>query len=216
MMNLYTIKLKAQQVKQATEDFYKLENRYPDNVSATKIFFYFIIDNGKKYIHKESLRLVYTNGDTYSYDENTPNYCAIDCKKFKPEFDAFLNNHMLLSSIEDKGDFYYMDYINGDPITEISRDEFFYLKKHRNFNGYTPFYNSMCYNIVRTSNGTLKLIDLKHFEKIDDKEFFIYMYNKKANVNILYVEDNIHNDRLNHIIAHLERDYNVIETIRYK
>lgn len=208
-MNLYITSLKAQQIRQAQSDFGHIP--YYD-MFTPKNFFYFFKHDGMKFIHKESLRLCYTNGDTYSEEIDTPNYCCIDADRNIKVPELTFMNPLMPELMVDTEKFYIMDYVQGDACTDITEDEFFYLKNNRDFGGFTPFYNSMAFNLVRSPQG-LKLIDMKHFEPIDEKPFFIYMYNKKFQINTLYVEQGTD---LSSVLNHLNRDYPVRRIIVYK
>lgn len=214
-MNLFCIKFKAFLIRKAQTDFFN-EFNLSVNIFTKKIFFYFFVHNNVKYIHKESLRLVYTNLDTGSDLQDTPNFCDIlDKNKIQEKNEAvkdiiFLlqEQNILIPKINNTLNFLTYEFIIGEPVVEISSDEFKFLKNNSNFNGYTPFYNSMCFNMIRTKE-TLKLIDFKHFEKIDSKKFFIYLNNEDFNINKLYIEKSTERDDINIILDHLRLDYNV-------
>ena len=207
MANLYLSKFKADQIRKAKKDF-------GNNVSAftRKLFFYYFIDDGKKYIHKDSLRAVYTNADTYSELENTLDFCLI---ADKPKIDVFseilsfiTTENKIIPKFEENDKFLFHKYIAGEPLTEINNYQFFFLKDADEEKDFTPFYNSMCYNLVSSEEGVM-LIDMKHFERKDDKPFFVFMNNDKAKINDLYIEDDT---VIDNIMNHLEKDY-IIDNI---
>lgn len=213
-MNLYSIKSKANQILKAKKDF--IEEFFETvNIFSTKKFFYFFYLNNIKYIHKDSLRMVYTNLDTFNYNEDTLSYCNINSDRtsyiidYEKCLEILRTEHTLLPSIKESKYFMYYNFIEGTPVTSINKNDFYYLKKHSDFNSYTPFYNSMCYNIVR-SNDKLYLVDFKHFEKID-KPFFIYMNNNDKKINDLYLEKCTSQYDVDIIIEHLNKDYVVSE-----
>lgn len=210
MKNFYTIKSKLNQIKKAQLDFYLDFKEMNNHIFTTKEYFYFFIYKNIKYIHKDSLFKCYTNLDTFTDINPTPNFCNLyrSNNYLKPIdiINILYSNNPLLPDLKESSNFLYYDHIIGNSINELNNEDFLYIKKYFNFNGYTPFYNSMCYNLIKTKNNHIYLIDMKHFEKIDDKPFFIYMNNIKHNINNLYIE-NIHD--LSVIINHLKKDYNL-------
>lgn len=204
MINLYLSWFKAKQIRKATEDFGE-----PIEGFTRKLFFYFFVKDGYKYIHKDSLRAVYSNADTYSSDEYTPNYCLINNKPNSANFDIIMdyiiNGGSLIPMVKDIGKFLVHPMEQGEILTEVNESEFFELKNIAKDEPYTPFYNSMCYNLIKTKEG-VKLIDFKHFEKNDGKPFFIYMNNYKSKINKLYIE---HGENIEDVREHLAMDYKV-------
>jgi hypothetical protein len=188
-MNTYLINSKVQFIKEARDDFKRLYDL--DCVPFTrKIYFYFFVHNNKKYVHKRALQFVYSNADTYTQDID-PSLCYIN-KQITPVdvcgFLEFYQGNLLPKLLESNDSFLVYEYIPGDPIDSISYDEFYFLKAQHDQMEFTPFYNSMTYNLIRNSNE-IKLIDLKHFEPKDSKPFFLYLYNEDNRVNTLYVEN---------------------------
>jgi hypothetical protein len=179
------------------------------NPFTRKQFFYFITHDNKKYIHKRSLQFVYTNADTYTSDIR-PNWCDLK-KKIEPcDIIAFLESYtgdLLPKLIESNKKFLVYEYWNGIPIDSIEPGEFAFLKHQHEQGTLTPFYNSMCYNLVRGNDGT-RLVDFKHFEFRDSKPFFLYFYNDTNAVNTLYIEADT---PLESIIEHLRIDYPILD-----
>ena len=214
-MNTYLIQSKTRLIRQAQQDL--LDVYGIDYTPFTrKIYFYFFELNGKKYIHKESLKFVYSNAETYT-TEIDPYYCHLT-KEYNPvDVCLFLESHPgdLLPTLLDKNDrFLVYEYIKGTPVESITEQEFYILKDRVSTSLLTPFYNSMAYNLARTDND-IKLIDLKHFEIKTKLPFFIYLYNKDNNINILYVD---HNTQVDEILKYLAIDYPTTQTtiIEYK
>jgi hypothetical protein len=116
--------------------------------------------------------------------------------------------------LDNNDKFFVYEYMEGEPINTVTTDEFFTLKLHHEDLQLTPFYNSMTYNLIRTSNG-VKLVDLKHFENKKDLPFFVYLYNKDHGINKLYIEEH---SVLDKAMQHLAFDYpvNLAEIITYK
>jgi hypothetical protein len=209
-MNLYLINSKIRLIKQARDDLRSVYNI--DYTPFTrKLHFYFFIHEDKKYVHKESLRFVYSNADTYTRDTD-PTICNL-YKEFDPlDPFPFLESYTgeLLPKLIDVNDkFLVYEYFNGDPIEHLSEDEFYWLYTEHNKNDLTPFYNSMTYNIVRNGQ-TLKLVDLKHFEVKDKKPFFVYLYNEENGVNTLYIKKST---EMEPVVNHLGIDYPVQDAI---
>jgi hypothetical protein len=209
-MNIYLIKRKVELIKQARQDFLDIYgiNHTP---FTRKIYFYFFVHNNLKYIHKPSLDFVYSNAETWTTIRN-PDCCGL-AKEFETldlyPFLELYNGDLLPKLVDHNSKFIVYQYVEGEPIESITEHEFFYLRVENSKLLLTPFYNSMAYNLVRTSNG-IKLIDFKHFEPKDNKPFFIYLYNEQNRVNTLYIEQGT---PLKPIIAHLEIDYPVHSAI---
>lgn len=187
-MNTYITKAKVEKIKLCQRDFEKIYKRtiYP---FTRKSFFYFHVERGVKYVHKDSLRFVYTNADTYTKDID-PIICDVE-RRYAPidiiEFLESYTGHLLPEKIGQNDKFIEYKYLSGESATIITRSEFNALRACVDLLPYTPFYNSMAYNLVRYSGG-IRLVDLKHFEPKDNKPFFIYMYNENINLNTLYIE----------------------------
>ena len=210
-MNSYLIKSKVDLIREAKNDFLALYNEqcYP---FTRKTFFYFFIQDDKKYIHKKSLNFVYTNANCY-IDDVDPSHCSLT-KHDPVDVCSFLETYkgkLLPKLIENNPMFFVYEFYEGDPITSINKEDFFFLKEQHESLPLTPFYNSMTYNIVRGKDG-LKLVDFKHFEEKDTKPFFVYMYNELQSINHLFVEEGTD---INPIVEHLEKDYPVAKAEVY-
>jgi hypothetical protein len=192
----YRNKMKIKLMREAVEDFKKDLDKEPKHFFTKKENFYFIRDEDKKYIHKKSLRMIYTNYDTYTYDLE-PETCMLT-KQYKPL------DLCLLGLPEASKNFYIVNWLEGEQILSLEENDYFHLKdKWKNIN-FTPFYNQMAFNLVKNENGIF-IIDYKHFENKRDLPFFVYFYNKDFNINILYYEKN-END-LEKIKDYLSIDY---------
>lgn len=213
----YPLKVKIKQINKAISDFGELYNEKISPFTRKKIF-YFFKHNNIKFIHKNSLRKYYTNLDTYSYDIETKNYCNLNDKNNIKEMEDNFNNVMqyiksgpeLLPQYKETENFLYTEYIDGEVLSSITKEDFYYLKEM--INEFTPFYNSMAYNLIKKDNK-IYLIDIKHLEKVDNKPFFIYMYNKDHGINNLYVDS-----KYDEIIEFLSSDYPMDDCriIKYK
>jgi hypothetical protein len=205
-MNTYLIKSKVDLIKSARDDLLKIYG--VDYTPFTrKPYFYFFELDGKKFVHKEALRFVYANADTYT-KEVSPYYCKLIKEYNPPDICKFLesyNGDALPSLLDSNSKFLVYEYITGDPINSLTQDEFYQLERYHNELELTPFYNSMTYNLARTENS-IKIIDLKHFEYKINISFFIYLYNEDHGINQLYVKCNTN---LESIVKHLAVDYPV-------
>lgn len=206
MMNSYLIQSKARLIRQAQQDLLDI---YGINYTpfTRKIYFYFFELNGRKYVHKESLKFVYSNAETYT-TEVDPHFCYLTKQKDPVNVCSFLESYkgnFLPKLLDDNHAFFVYEYIDGDPVDYIDHNEFYKLKEYHNTLELTPFYNSMTYNLARASDG-IKLIDLKHFELKKSLPFFVFLYNKENGVNKIYIESN---SDLGSIKDHLSIDYPV-------
>jgi hypothetical protein len=209
-MNTYLINKKVQFIKEARADFNHL---YGQDCSpfTRKIYFYFFIQNNKKYIHKRALQFIYTNADTYTNDVD-PQICQLTKQITPVDVCEFLGNYtgpLLPTLLECNNSFLVYEYCPGDPVEDITQAEFNYLKTQHEHLSLTPFYNSMTYNLVR-NNNQIKLVDFKHFEPKDTKPFFLYLYNRDNGVNTLYIEKGTDTEPIN---THLAIDYPVKDAI---
>lgn len=207
-MNTYLINSKVQFIKQARDDFKRIYGL--DHTPFTrKIYFYFFEHDNKKYVHKQSLKFIYSNADTYT-TEVDPYYCYLTKVKHPVDVFAFLETYtgtLLPKLLENNDSFLVYEYWPAEPVDYVTSDEFWYLKNQHNELLFTPFYNSMTYNLARNGNQ-IKLIDLKHFEHKDSKPFFLYLYNEQNSVNTLYVEKGTDTTS---IMEHLTIDYPVLD-----
>lgn len=207
-MNTYLINSKVQFIKEARDDFKRLYDL--DCAPFTrKIYFYFFIQNNKKYVHKRALNFVYTNADTYTNDVD-PVLCGLTKQTTPINICGFLESYqgsLLPALLESNQSFLVYEYYPGDAVESVTAEEFRYLKEQHTQLPLTPFYNSMTYNLVR-NNKEIKLVDLKHFEPKDTKPFFLYLYNKDNRVNTLYVENGTN---LGPIVDHLGIDYPILD-----
>jgi hypothetical protein len=205
-MNTYLIKSKIDLIKEARQDFLDLYGI--DYTPFTrKIYFYFFVHNELKYIHKRSLNFIYSNADTWTFTQE-PDRCGLvkeyDIIDLYPFLESY-SGSLLLDLVEHNDKFLVYKYAHGDPIESITKQEFYQLRSAHDEMLFTPFYNSMTYNLVRTADS-IKLVDFKHFEPKDNKPFFVYFHNEQNRVNTLYIEQGT---PLKPIIDHLEIDYPV-------
>jgi len=203
-MNTYLIQSKVQLIKEAQADLFELY-KIDFTPFTRKIYFYFFIHEQKKYVYKRALNFVYANADTYTNEIN-PSYCNLTKSLSPVNICKFLETYTgtLLPKLIDNNDkFFVYQYIEGNPIDSVTNNEFFNLKAHHESMELTPFYNSMAYNLVRTTND-IKLVDLKHFESKKNLPFFVYLYNKNNGVNSLYIEKH---SALDKVVQHLALDY---------
>ena len=212
MKNLYLSWSKTNNIRIAQNDFRRVYNKniYP---STDKPFFYFIIYDNKKYVHRQSLEFFYSNGDTYHTDEFN-NYCFLT-KKFVPlpitNFLITCKSQLLPKLIEVTNDFLIFEYVKGQELVAASRTIFYDLKKYHTELKYTPFYNSVNENIIITDSG-YKIIDFKQFQEKDDKPFFLYL--DLENRTELHIE---HGEDVQNVLSFIEQEYTIhnISVIQY-
>lgn len=204
---------KSKQIIKAKKDYLEDFNKEA-KMFTNKEFFYFFVDENTKYIHKDSLRFCLTNANTYEFDINptkaitpTPETKQYFEKEIHDLFEFFTNyKGDLLPELHSSENFFHYEFVIGESITSITNEEFFKLKELHDNSEFTPFYNSLCYNIVREPEGTLKVIDFKHFERKDEKPFFVYMYNEDHHINALYIEEGTDLDL---VFERLDKDYKI-------
>lgn len=205
-MNTYLTQSKVRLIKQARKDLFDLYG-IEHTPFTRKIYFYFFELDGKKYVHKESLRFVYSNAETYT-KEIDPYYCGLT-KQYEPtpvcEFLEAYSGNALPKLLDSNDKFFVYEYIDGEPVDDITQDEFYQLWQYHTEFDLTPFYNSMTYNLARTANS-IKVIDLKHFECKINMPFFIYLYNEDNGINRLYIK---RGTDIKPIADHLAVDYPV-------
>lgn len=205
-MNTYLTQSKVRLIKQARKDLLELYG-IEHTPFTRKIYFYFFELDGKKYVHKEALRFVYSNAETYT-KEVDPYYCSLT-KEYIPtpvcEFLETYTGDALPKLLDSNSKFFVYEYVDGDPVDSITKEEFYQLEQYHEEFELTPFYNSMTYNLARTTNS-IKVIDLKHFECKLNMPFFIYLYNEDNRINSLYIKDGTN---LEPIVNHLAIDYPV-------
>lgn len=169
--------------------------------------FHFVAIDGKKYIHKDSMRFVLTNGHTYFLHQE-----SLDCFTVNPNleerrlidenvermfrfFREDINNFPLYPEyLEETENFFVFKYYDGDweNIDYLTREDSKYIRKHyiKSYKSsretITPFYNQMLNKLVKNKKtGELKMVDLKSLEFRPKTDLAIYMYN--GPVNDLYL-----------------------------
>lgn len=188
-MNTYIINEKVRLIRKAQAD-YKKDFGLDYTPFTRKNFFYFFVRDNKKYVHKESLRFVYTNADTF-HNDSDPTFCYLQKQVDIPDVVSFLGSAkspLLPTLLEETSSFLVFDYIPGEPIKSLNEKDYKYIKDEVDKLELTPFYNSMTYNLLK-NNNKVYLIDLKHFEKKVDIPFFIYFYNYDFGINTLYTDE---------------------------
>jgi hypothetical protein len=205
-MNTYLTKCKVDFIKQARTDFYELTGVTHTPFTRKNFFYFFVYDN-KKYVHKEALKFVYTNADTWT-DSIDPIMCSLTKQTDPVDVIDFLQSTaspLLPTLVQETSSFLIYEYVAGDPVVDINTKEFYTLRDYSEQVTLTPFYNSMTYNIVRSPEG-IKLVDLKHFDRKLDLPFYVYFFNEDAIINTLHVD---HETDIASIRKHLGRDYPV-------
>ncbi len=164
-----------------------------------KVYFYFQVINDMKVVSKEALI------DIYGYD----------CEDL---FEYFRSNNKLMPYlIEETKHFFVFEYLTGEILKDITKADFDYLRQFENAE-FFPFHNSLYTNIIRLSNGNIKLIDFKHLDNKITKlpkhlteNMFVFMSYKDESG--LYIDDTTNIEEIKKILS---IDYYNIATIRYK
>jgi hypothetical protein len=167
-------------------------------------FFHFAEVDGKKYVHKEAMRFVLTNGGSYFLHQkapegNTINTNAAEIQKIDliPEkmFSFFrndINNHKiypkLLSESENFFVFEFYDDTHWTRLDHLTPEDSKYIKQHyvphhRNTKEVvTPFFNQMVKKLFRNnSTGEIVMVDLKSLEFRPVSNLAVLMYNGRVN-----------------------------------
>lgn len=186
-LSAYDVWSKVQHTRQAQADFLEL---YGERVSpfTSNQYFYFIIHNGKKFVHKQSLKYIYTNRGTFTLDEGL-DYCKL-VKEFTPiDIVSILENEQLpfMPRLLDANEqFLVYEFTTGEMIQHITADDYYECKRIHAATHLTPFYNSINGNMIRTVSGIV-LIDFKQLDPIDQSQPF-YVYLRWPNATELHVD----------------------------
>lgn len=165
--------------------------------------FHFVRIEDKKYVHKESMRFVLTNGYTYNVNQELMDIVSIntdpEMKKktdinvermfqfFREDINEFKLYPELIGESEH---FFIFKYYDGDwdNISRLTKEDSKYIRKnyvktYKNTNEtVTPFYNQMSHKLVKnTKTGEIKMVDLKSLEFRPKTDLAIYMYNDIVN-----------------------------------
>ena len=178
---MYDVWAKAENTRLAQHDFEQLYGKHVTPFTR-KQYFYFIVDGGKKYVHKHSLRYIYSNRDTFVMDEGL-NYCRL-AKEFEPiDIIHILETRQLAfmpQLIESNEHFLVYDYVSGTLMQSLTNSDYYECKQIHSQSPLTPFYNSINDNLIKTNDG-IKLIDFKQLDPVDrDQPFYVYLRNPLA------------------------------------
>lgn len=159
-------------------------------------FFYYIIKDNKKYIHKQSYFQNLTSYDTFSYDDSINTFCKLEDKDNIQEllktkdtlFNYIRGNHgFLLDTIENK-DFFISNLQPGKIIHGlIFKKEFLELEKHYKKAitlEVNPFSSLLSNNLIRTKEG-IRLVDFKQLgitKQELELPFLVLLADKKETV----------------------------------
>lgn len=176
-LSMYDDYSKRRNMTQAVLDFEELYGQRLYVPHTNKQYFYFIAHGGKKYVHKSSLRFLYTNRDTYTYEDDAS--CCPLTREFEPiDIVSILESESLpfLPKLLDSNEhFLVYEYIEGTPIQDITEDDYEECRHIHSQSSLTPMYNSINGNMIRTPSG-IKLIDFKQLDPVEPSTpFFVYL-----------------------------------------
>lgn len=165
--------------------------------------FHFVHLDDKKYVHKESMRFILTNGYTYKVNQELTDRVSIN---YNPEikkttdinvermfqfFREDINQFKLYPEFLGESEhFFIFKYYEGDweNISHLSKEDSKYIRKNyvKAYKGtketITPFYNQMSHKLVKNmKTGEIKMVDLKSLEFRPKTDLAIYMFNDVVN-----------------------------------
>lgn len=199
---------------------------------SKKSFVHFIVVDGKKYVHKEALRFIYTNGDTYFMNVEMPKYFSVnqdqtEIKRIDANADRIFNFFRqeinqckiypdFLAETENYFVFKYYSEDEWERLERLTRYDTDFIKSSfdQTFKGerevITPFYNQMYNKLYRhKTTGEIVMVDLKGLEVWPKSSLAILMYG--AFVNDLYLLERRFLTR-NYLLKPFAIDYPVQET----
>lgn len=196
------------EVKDALYSDFKIDINLGTGFSKSE-YFHFVSYEGKKYVYKDALKFIYTNGDTYYLHEPlTEEFVQNPDKASREEVDGKIekmfnffrndiNNFRLFPEfIEETEKFFVFKYYDEgwEKLSYLTREDSKYIRKHfvwkyqNSKETITPFYNNMVHKLMRNKEtGEIKMIDLKSLEFHQVPFLAIYMYS--VITNDLYVLD---------------------------
>lgn len=204
-MQNYLLQEKIKRIHKFKEDLktdFNLEVPLGTGFTRSEMF-HFGLTEGKKYVHKESLRFILTNGYTYLLHQKFPTELQInpnqdeiatinkDVDRMFNFFRREINHHRLFPKlIEESESFFVFEYYEDEweNISTLSIEDARYIKKHfiRSLDNekkvITPFYNQMAKKLVKHRiTGEIIMVDLKSLELRDQGSLSVFMYNDIMN-----------------------------------
>lgn len=203
---------------------------------TTSDFFHFGPVENLKYVHKEAMHFLLTNGLTYNgncdlyaptvFNQNQMQKDKVD-SDIALMFDFYrygINQCKLYPSfIKESENFFVFEFYSDTEWTAIdylTREDAQFIKKHYidKFEGITkkvtPFYCSLADKLFRhNKTGEIKMVDIKSFEFRSRSGLTILMVNDR--VNNLYLLERRFLTR-SYILSPFKKDYNVRETALIK
>ena len=204
--NLYLRSEKIKWIHKFSEDFNKdFGVELPHGTGFTKSdFFHFAAVDGKKYVHKEAMKFVLTNGGTYSEHQERPidfklnsnlketekidlniarmfNFFRNDINQYKL-YPAFLSEteHFFIFKYYDSNEWTSLDILLKKDSEYIKKSYVRYIKGTNEV--VTPFFNQMINKLFRNnSTGEIIMVDLKSLEFRPKSNLSILMYNGRIN-----------------------------------
>lgn len=162
------------------------------NGFTKKDFFYFLYDDNFKYIYKPALLFYYQDQKPIDFLSGINELNYIFFPKIIKETESFI----------------IIEWIKGEILGSLSKPDLEFLKDNYQFQNYEVWDNSLAFNLIRTINNEIKLIDYKHFNKSDtNSKPFIYMYNQKLKINAFYEFYPLTKKDKSKIFLNMEEDY---------
>lgn len=165
--------------------------------------FHFIRIDDKKYVHKESMRFILTNGDTYNVNQEITEKVTINHDpEVKKKTDANMermfqffrediNSFKLYPEFLEESEHFFVFKYYGDGwenLSSLTKEDSKYIRKNyvktykKTNETVTPFYNQMSHKLLKNiKTGEIKMVDLKSLEFRPKTDLAIYMYNDAVN-----------------------------------
>lgn len=199
---------------------------------SKKSFVHFMVVDDKKYVHKEALKFIYTNGGTYFMNTEMPKYFvvnqnAVEKKRIDGNVERMFNffregiNQCKIypEFLAETENFFVFKYYSEDEwerLERLTRYDTDFIKKSfdQTFKDekevITPFYNQMYNKLFRhKKTGEIVMVDLKGLEVWPKTSLAILMYGEY--VNDLYLLERRFLTRA-YILKPFAIDYPVQET----
>jgi len=190
------------EVKEALFKDFNIEIELGQGFTKSDMF-HFVVIGDKKYVYKNALKFILTNGDTYNMHQpltsefivnKNPDDQKLITDNIQRMFDFFrndINNFKLYPELlEETENFFVFRYYdeNWEKISSLDWKDSRYISKHfvRSYKGsketISPFYNNMYNKLMKNMNsGEIKMVDIKSLEFRKVPNLAIYMYSDITN-----------------------------------
>lgn len=208
--SVYLRNKKVEFIKESYKDFkkdYGIDLEYGQGFTRSE-FFHFVAYGGKKYVHKNALRFLLTNGETYFVGLENPKEFKVNqdismimktkenVEKMFYFFRHEINSYEIYPKLlEESESFFVFEYFDSEEFEEIEKlnlkdAKFIYSHYKKATNGkkevVTPFYNQMYRKILRNKlTNEIKVRDIKGLEFHSNDPLGILFYNDAVNVYYL-------------------------------